>query len=91
VAAANEVADRADGRAVQAIDFADLTSGLRARSEEELMPGAPKLPADPYADAAWRMQLARGAIPGGDSRVAAESQNGLLVHISKLGRLALAN
>ena len=35
------------------------------------MPGAPKLSANPYADAAWRMQKARGAMEPDFAQIAA--------------------
>jgi hypothetical protein len=34
----------------------------QSRQQAFAMPGAPKLPGNPYADAAWRMQRARGAM-----------------------------
>ena len=35
------------------------------------MPGAPKLPTNPLADAAWRMQKARGAMQPSFAQIAA--------------------
>ena len=35
------------------------------------MPGAPKLPTNPFADAAWRMQRARGAMEPNFAQIAA--------------------